>query len=109
MIDWGKKVIEPNIKVFGEKVTFEFDGLPPFTRLGIFDEAYTNLNPADGELVTTEMPIVGIRITEFPRCPRQDDYLVIERTRQRYVIKEDPRVDSHDHAILKLNHIGPCC
>ena len=107
MIDWDAHVIGPTVEVFGQSATFYLAGQAPFTRDGVFDEAYLDLSPADSMQVTTEMPILGIRLSQFPQMPAQDDEVVIDATGIRYKIRE-VRKDSHGHAVLKLNLID-CC
>ena len=104
-IDWDSAVLAPLEKVFGELVTY----LPAignsFPVFGVFDEAYREVDLAGGMAVTTEMPILGIRLSLFAIQPKQGDQLTILRTNVTYVVKE-VRPDSHGAAKLMLNQVS---
>jgi hypothetical protein len=115
-IDWNALVIGPTIAVFGENVTY-YGQRSYFAITGVFDEAYTELTPlgrggmASESLslgypgsITTEMPVLGVQIAQFPFSsqPEQGDTLVICRTGATYVVKE-VRLDGHGGAKLLLN------
>jgi hypothetical protein len=105
MVDWDALVLGPLEQAFGEPVTFiPASGDRPFGGWGIFDEAYREVDIAGGQAVTTECPVLGIRISAFQSpmqaMPQQDDRLSIRGA--TYVIRE-VRLDSHGGAKLLLN------
>jgi hypothetical protein len=74
----------------------------PFQIAGVFDEAYREVDPAAGMALTTETPVLGVRLSQFPLPPLQGDALTIVRTGETYLVKE-VRPDSHGYAKLLLN------
>lgn len=104
MIDWDALVMAPCEAVFGEPVTFMPAAGAPFAGTGIFDAAYRQIDIAGGQAVTTECPVLGIRLSAFQSpmqaIPLQGDGLYIRG--KSYVIRE-VQVDSHGGAKLLLN------
>jgi len=105
-IDWNKAVLGPVMGVFGEAVTYSPSAGTPFAISGIFDEAYREVEVVDGDIpVTTEIPVLGVRIADFPAPPLQGDLLTITRTGATYAVRE-ARLDGHGGAKLMLNYIS---
>ncbi len=102
MIDWDAHVLGPLQGVFGEAVTYTPYGQPSFQISGIFDEAYRDIDLAGGMGITTEMPVLGVQLSQFPIQPMQGDSLTILRTAETFVVKE-VRQDGHGSAKLMLN------
>ncbi|WP_317201480.1 hypothetical protein [Janthinobacterium sp.] len=102
MINWDKVVQGPLMGVFGEAVRFMPFGGTPFNTSGVFDEAYRDVELAGGMGVTTEQPMLGVRLSTFPASPAQDDLLTILRTGETFKVKE-VRPDGHGWAKLMLN------
>lgn len=101
-IDFSATVLKANIGTFGEPVsyTYEFGTTVPVN--GIFDEAYTELVVIDGEAVTVKRSVLGIRLSDFPECPKQNDQLI---ARGKSFIVREVRLDGHGGAKLMLNKI----
>lgn len=106
MIDWDSKVLAPLENVFGELVQFTPAAGAGFQVTGVFDEAYKEIDLAGGMGVTSVMPVLGVRLSQFPSPPLQGDQLTILRTAATYVVKE-VRPDSHGSILLKLNYLSP--
>ena len=105
-IDWDKAVLGPVMGVFGEPVTFSPAAGSPFAISGVFDEAYREVEVIDGDIpVTTEIPVVGVRIAAFTIPPQQGDQLTIAGTGATYAVRE-VRLDGHGGAKLMLNYIS---
>ena len=106
MIDWDEKVLKPTVTVFGDAVAYfpAQAGYIPIT--GVFDEAYREIISLDSEMIesNTTYPVLGVRSIQFPVTPAQGDQLVIERIKERYVVR-DVRPDGHGHLLLLLNHL----
>ncbi len=102
MIDWDKAVLAPVMAVFGEQVTYMPAGGAPFMITGVFDAQYKGVDFAGGMDVQTDMPVLGIRLAEFPVIPRQKDQLRIERTGELFAVRE-VQPDGHGAAKLLLN------
>jgi hypothetical protein len=115
-VDWDSLVIGPTVEIFGEHVRYmPVAGGKPFNITGVFDEAYIQLTPLgrggiDQEnfalgspgSITTEMPVLGVQLSQFRTPPDQDDVLVVRD--QRYAVKE-VRLDGHGGAKLLLNMV----
>jgi spore coat polysaccharide biosynthesis protein SpsF (cytidylyltransferase family) len=104
VIDWDALVLGPLQATFGEPVTFiPMSGDAPFVGSGIFDEAYQQVAIADGQAVTIESPVLGIRVSAFQSSmqalPKQADQVNVRGV--NYTIRE-VQVDSHGGAKLIL-------
>jgi len=100
-IDWDSAVLAPLFDVFAEPVVYTPFNQRPFSARGVFDDAYEGIDLIGGMPVNSSMPILGIRLAEFPAMPEQDDTLQIVRTREVFTVK-DVRPDSHGSAKLLL-------
>jgi hypothetical protein len=113
VIDWDALVIGPTVATFGEPVTYN----TPSASLqitGVFDEAYIGLSPFGARagapeplaiglvgLITTEKPVLGVQLSQFPGDqPDQNDTVIIRGN--TYEVQE-VRIDSHGWAMLTLN------
>lgn len=106
MIDWDAHVLAPLEGVFGEAVTYTPAVGLPFQISGVFDEAYREVELAGGLGMTSEMPVLGVRLSQFSVAPKQGDQLTIQRTAATYAVKE-VRQDGHGAAKLMLNYLAP--
>lgn len=106
MIDWDANVLSAHMGVFGESITYTPAGGQAFSTTGVFDEAYREVDLAGGMAVTTDMPVVGVRLSQFAIAPAQGDQLVIDRLAWTFVVKE-VRSDGHGFAKLMLNYLSP--
>jgi hypothetical protein len=110
VIDWDSAVLAPLHGVFGETVQYFPAVGQPFNITGIFDEAYKSVDMSDAVAMATDMPVLGVRLAEFPVSPKQRDTLVITANDQHsggtFVVKE-VRPDGHGEAKLLLNYVGP--
>lgn len=105
MIDWDAHVIAPLMAVFGEPVLYQPAGGTAFAISGVYDEAYHDIQAiSDSPEINTTMPVVGVRVADFPNAPRQGDKLVIVRTSEQFTVK-DVRPDGHGEAKLLLNFV----
>lgn len=102
MIDWDKAVVGPLTGVFGEPVLYLPATTAPLDIVGIYDDAYVEVDPAGGMGITSAKPVLGVQLSQFPFPPEQDDRLVIIRTSETFYVKE-VRPDSHGAAKLMLN------
>ncbi len=102
MIDWDALVLGPAVGIFGEPVTYTYAAGAPISITGVYDEQYVGVDVADGQQVTSSMPVLGVRLSQFPLMPQQGDTLFIQRTAETFVVKE-VRPDGHGAAKLMLN------
>ncbi len=105
-IDWDGNVLAPVLGVFGESITYSPAAGAPFAISGVFDEAYSEIDLAGGMPVTTDTPVVGVRLAQFAAPPSQGDSLTIARLGWTFVVKE-VRPDGHGYAKLMLNYQSP--
>lgn len=106
MIDWDAAVLGPLESVFGEPVNYMPAAGGSFSISGVFDAAYRGLDLADGMAMSTETPVLGVRLSQFPMAPEQGDSLTLARSGVTYVVRE-VRPDSHGAARLMLNQASP--
>lgn len=99
-IDFDATVLAACINTFGEPGTYIPFQYARFTVNGVFDEAYTDARVVEGMLVTTVTPVFGIRLSDFPNPPLQNDHLILRG--KAYKVRE-VRVDGHGSAKLMLN------
>ena len=113
-VNWDAVVLGPLVGVFGEPCTYRNQLWQQSPITGVFDEAYLELTPMgrgpglaseamDYGLpgaISTEMPVLGVQLSQFTRPPMQGDAVQIRGT--WYVVKE-VRVDGHGGAKLLLN------
>jgi hypothetical protein len=107
-LDFDGLVLKHCMDAFGESVSYDSARSPaPFTITGIFDEAYSEIVLDRGEPLTTLMPVLGVRLAEFPADfpPLQSDQLTLVRTCERFTVRE-VRIDGHGGVKLMLNAIG---
>lgn len=113
-VDWDGLVIGPTQAIFSEAIPVQYTGAAgtiPIT--GIFDEAYLEVAPLgrggiDMEglgfgspgAITTEMPALGVQLSQFPAAPAQGDTLIVRGC--TYAVKE-VRLDGRGAAVLLLN------
>jgi len=111
-IDWDALVLGPVMGIFGEGVSVDDTTWPLYTprrlpgfRLAdaVFDEQYeqVDVNPDDGTTSTTHLPVLGVRVSLFPRPPAQNDKVMIPSTGKTYVVR-DAQPDGHGYAKLML-------
>lgn len=109
MIDWDKFVNLPIQKVFGELATFQSATGLEFPITGTFHEAYKSLDLSGDTAMTTEVPALGVQLSEFPVKPKQKDLVLITPTSLHgggtYVVKE-VQPNGVGAAVLLLNRMG---
>ncbi|GBQ84105.1 hypothetical protein AA13595_1324 [Gluconacetobacter johannae DSM 13595] len=106
-LDWGSLVLGPCETIFGEPVTWQSSqGGAPVQATGVFDEGYKGLEIIGGDdgmaptHVTSSLPRLGVRLSQFPAAAAQGDTLVIRGI--SYAIREI-QPDSHGGARIELN------
>ena len=104
MIDWDAVLLGPVQEVFGELVMYLPAVGSSFPITGVYDDAYRSVD-LSGMGVTSDMPVVGVRLAEFPSLPRQGDQLTVQRTGATFDVKE-VQPDGHGWAMLKLNLVS---
>jgi hypothetical protein len=92
-------VLGPSLAVFGESVTYTPTGGQAVTLTGIFDAAYQVVEFQEGAPVSTVMPVLGVRLSDFAAAPLQGDAVVIRGA--SYAVK-DVEPDGKGGAKLKL-------
>jgi hypothetical protein len=106
LVDWDSLVLGPCMDVFGEPATYLPAAGGSFTIAGVFDEAYRDLQLVDTETgITTEVPVMGVRLSQFPNPPLQLDRITIPSVNATYRVRE-VRLDGHGFAKLMLNFLS---
>jgi hypothetical protein len=109
VIDWDKVVNGSVMGVFGESAVFQPVAGAPFNIHGTFHEAYKSVDLAGGMGITSEMPALGVQLSEFPVTPLQKDRVVITATALHgggtYAVKE-VQPNGIGAALLLLNRVG---
>lgn len=98
-------VLGPTFDVFAEPVNFfPKAGGGPIAGRGVFDQANKDLDLGGGSDVptTTEIPTLGVRLSEFTTPPLQNDQVQIPSVNATYMVKE-VRIDGHGWARLMLS------
>jgi hypothetical protein len=102
MIDWDKHVLAPTESVFGQPAVYTAAGAGPIPIEGVFDEAYREVDLIDtGVGANAVMPVIGVRVNQFARLPKQGELIEIPAIGKEFVIK-DVRTDGHGWAKLML-------
>ncbi|ATU72675.1 hypothetical protein SXCC_04798 [Gluconacetobacter sp. SXCC-1] len=106
-IDFGLLVLGPCLEAFANPYQWQSQSLSdPVTVNGIFDDGFRGQDPlgdfpgATPVDITTSLPRLGVRLSDFPVPPAQGDEFVING--QTYSIRE-VQPDSHGGACLELN------
>jgi hypothetical protein len=105
-------ILAPCVAAFGEMaqgfdlVTYTPQGAAAFQLDGIFDRAYREIDPLTMLPITSAMPVIGVRVSQFPPgiAPAQGDLLTI---RGGFYVVREVRADGHGAAKLMLNTIDP--
>ena len=107
MIDWDAVVIGPLQGIFGEPATFIPVAGLPFAITGVFDKAFHKESLfEDGSVgVTTESPVLGVQLSQFPSNPLQNDRVTVASVNTTFAVRE-VRIDGHGGAKLILNKVS---
>jgi len=102
MIDWDKHVLAATESVFGQPAVYIAAGADPLPIEGVFDEAYREVDLIDtGVGANAVMPVLGVRVNQFSRLPKQGELISVPGVGKQYVIK-DVQPDGHGWAKLML-------
>jgi len=105
-VNWDAMVLGPLMGVFGEPATYLPAAGGSYLITGVFDEAYRELELIDGaSAITTELPVLGVRLAAFPVPPVQNDRVSVASVNTTYVVRE-VRPDGHGYAKLMLNFVS---
>lgn len=105
-IDFDALVLGPCRDTFGEKATYKPATGASFAISGVFDEAYRELTLLDtGDATSSDIPVLGVRLADFPAPPAQNDKLTIVSVNSTFIVKE-VRPDGHGWAKLMLNFVS---
>jgi hypothetical protein len=116
VIDWQTKIVAPCARVFGQPATITWKGqaFPQLSR--VFDEAYSQVDVAEGMPVTTVRPCLGINTADVdlggqPLSALQGALVIVlaspfpggsPAVDTAYIVQE-ARADGHGWARLMLN------
>ena len=104
-------ILAPVMGIFGEgqpnvSTTWPIytpQGLPAFALAdAVFDAEYADIDvDQDGQQTSSNRPVLGVRLSLFPRLPAQNDQVLIPSTGKTYMVS-DVHPDGHGHAKLIL-------
>lgn len=114
-IDVDGLILGPCMGIFGEGQPSDSSTWPVYTPRGlapfalpdaVFDSEYEDVavNPGDGSQSTSRRPVLGVRVSLFPRSPAQNDTVFIPSAGKTYVVR-DVQPDGHGHAKLMLGEM----
>ncbi len=93
-------MLRTTLNAFGVSATYTRDGLTVSIRKAVFDKNYIAVDPDTGATITSENPMLGVRLEELPDGKaRSGDTVVVEGVTYRVV---DQQKDSEGHAKLIL-------
>lgn len=109
-VDFDALVLGPTFDAFAEPVVFTPAAGGIITTLngpnagrGVFDHGHRLLEIAsDGLPTSTEVPVLGVRLSEFSTPPQQNDLVQIPSVNATYVVR-DTMPDGHGHSRLMLS------
>lgn len=111
-VDWDALVLAPNMETFAEPVTFIPAGGGVITMFGgsnigrgVFDQGNKDLTFDDGVATTTEIPTLGVRLSEFNVAPKVNDLIQVPSVNTTYIVME-VRLDGHGWARLMLSKVS---
>jgi hypothetical protein len=87
------------MRTFGEDVTYTPQGGAPVTVAGVFRDEWVEIDPETRAKISTQVPNLGIRLSDFAVKPKQRDTLV--RSGTTYAVN-DVREDGEGSATLFL-------
>ena len=103
-IDWDRLVLSPVMGTFEEDVLYMPAAGLPYAATGVFTEGFESIDLGPDEPpATSELPRIGVRLSQLSTAPGQGDQLVIRSL--TYVVQE-VRLDSHGRADLILNYVS---
>lgn len=94
-IDFSRLVMRPAVAVFGEAVTcvplVSDPGAPAFQARGVFDALHEVVEMKfqdarenyDGVPVTSQAPVLGIRLADWPVVPKKGDQVTVQAVAYR--------------------------
>mgnify|MGYP000727945553 CR=1 FL=1 len=97
------RVLGVALSKFGESVTF----LPPspassFTGKGIFTAAHKEVDPNAGAVISTNEPVLGVRLSDFATIPDNSWRVTVREVTYRVVDRQD---DGEGGATLFLQKV----
>jgi hypothetical protein len=106
-IDWDAEVLGPLMGVFGEPVIYLPLAGGSLAITGVFDNAYLKeVMFEDASSGVTEVAaVLGVRLSQFPSMPVQNDQISVPSVNSTFVVRE-VRVDGRGGAKLMLNKVS---
>jgi hypothetical protein len=104
-VNWDAEVLDPTVGTFGEAATYIPAVGAAFPLIGVFDEAYRDIASLDPLEANAVMPVLGVRLSQMPVMPLQNDQVRITSVNRLYYVI-DVRVDGHGWAKLMLDDTG---
>ncbi len=74
-------------RTFGEEVTFEPLSGGSFVVLGIYNDRHTFVDPDTEQLVSSNIPTLGVKLADLTQAPSKGDVAVVRG--KRYVVRDN--------------------
>lgn len=100
-VDFDALVLAPTVGTFGQDAMYLPASAPAFPLYGVFDEAFKDVANLDPLEANTVMPVIGVRLSQMPVMPQQNDQVRIASVNRLYYVI-DVKPDGHGHAKLML-------
>lgn len=96
------RIIKTTRNTFGESVTYKPKAGGSYQIKAIFDNEYQAIDPDTQAVVSSSIPVLGVRLRDLQAAPKRGDRVVINGVSYEIVDNKD---DSWGHSQLVLQKI----
>ncbi|WP_158812058.1 hypothetical protein [Beijerinckia sp. L45] len=108
MIDFSRLVLKPCMTAFAQPIVINpvksQPGAVPYAARGVWSFKMVEIPTAQGDYISTNTPVIGIRVSEFAAPPLQDDQITTGGV--TYVVN-DTILDAQGGSDLLLKSVTP--
>jgi hypothetical protein len=97
----ANKILGHATRILGEKIEYRFKGGGSKVIDSIFDNEWEQVDPDTERVISTNQPILGIRLKDLERAPKNGDEVLIIRDNLVYIV-QDTREDGQGGVSLFL-------
>lgn len=95
----ARRMVGTCTRIFGEQVTYLPRAGGSITLLGVFNDAWQEVDPDSGAVISSNRPVIGIRLADLSAAPTAGDRVRVRGI--EYLVKDSQR-DGEAGAILML-------
>lgn len=88
-------------RILGEKIIYEYVEGGTVEIDAIFDNEWEQVDPDTERVVSSNQPILGVKLKDLDRMPKTNDIVYIKRDNEKYVV-HDSREDGQGGVSLFL-------